>query len=99
MQPRGRRRYRSKRLRIHSLVLFTVTRRVRAIDIRRQRDMPNALQDGEEIVYRIEAQVTLSEIAAYNNFSREFMGLLVGFESEIQALAYPQLASGMDQCL
>ncbi len=82
------------------LVARAVVGRVRPVDVRRQRDVPDALDDGEEVRHRSKAQRPLAEGAAGDDFGLEqrrrarLRTLLRGKE---QAFAHADLASGMHQ--
>src|SRR6516162_6600277 len=82
---------------INGLVLFAIERRVGSIDTRGERNMSDALDDGEKIGDRIEAEMTLAKLATPNDLGRQLVGVVAGFESEVNALADTKLASGMDK--
>ena len=76
MQPGGRSGDRAQRLGIDRLVLLAIERRVRAIDVWRQRNVSDALEHAEEIGDRIEAEMALAEFAAGDDLGSEFVRLL-----------------------
>ena len=88
---------RSKGTCIDGLVLFAIGWRVGSIDVGRKRDVSDALDHGEEIRDAVEAEMALAKFPAGDDFCREFVGLLGGVETKVNALAQAQLASGMDE--
>ena len=99
VQSGGWRGDRAERPGVHGLVLLAVERRVGAIDVGRKRDVSDALEHGEEVGDRIEAQMALAELAASDDLGGEFVRLLGGVEAEVDAFADAQLASGMNESL
>src|SRR5271165_6862444 len=78
VQTRSRCGDRAEWLGINGLILLAIGRRVRAIDVRRQRDVPNPLQHAEEIVNRIEAEMALAKRAAPNDLGCQIVRILAG---------------------
>ena len=56
-------------LREDSLVALAIRSYIVTANVGRQRHVADAVEDGEEIVDRFEAQQTLAELAAFENFS------------------------------
>src|SRR5271157_1118035 len=83
VQTRSRRGDRTQWLGVNGLILLPVGRRIRAIDVRRQRDVPNPFQHAEEIVNRIEAEMTLAKRAASDDLGREIVRILAGLGTKI----------------
>jgi hypothetical protein len=46
------------------LVALTIAGRIRASDIRRERDVADAIESGEEVVGRLKADAALAEFSA-----------------------------------
>jgi hypothetical protein len=69
MQPRRRSRHRPALPRIHCLIPLTISRRIRPPNIRRQRHMPNLLQDPVEVFSRVPhfSRVPAREVGAFAN--------------------------------
>src|ERR1019366_1808571 len=97
VQTRRRRGDGTERFGVDRLVTLPVRRRIGAIDVRRQGNMADAIEHGEEVVHRIEAKTALSESTAAHDLGREFMRRFVGVAAEINPLAQSQLAAGMNQ--
>src|SRR5208337_3894179 len=99
VQARSRRGDRTEWLGVNGLILLAIGRRIRAVDVRRQRDVPNPFQHAEEIANWIEAQMALAERAPPDDLGREFVRILAGLSAEINPFADAELASGVNQCL
>src|SRR5271167_929417 len=95
VQARGRCGNGAEWLGVNGLVLLAIFQRVWAIDIRRQRYVPNPLQYAEEILDRIKAEMALAERAAPDDLGREIVRIMAGFSAEINSFADPQFSSGM----
>src|SRR5271165_3246795 len=83
VQARGRSSDRTAWLGVNGLILLAIGRRVGAVDVRRQRDVPNPLQHAEEIVNRMETEMALAERAAPDDLGREIVRILAGLCPEI----------------
>jgi hypothetical protein len=68
MEAGSGRRYRAPLAGEDGLVAFAIRRLVVAMDVGRQGYMADAVEDGEEIVHRLEAQQALAELAALDDF-------------------------------
>ena len=99
VQARRRRGHRAGRLGVDRLILLAIFGCVGAVDVRRQRNVPDAVEDGEEIVDRIEAQMALAERPAPDDLGCQFVRRFVRIAAEIDALAQAELAAGMHQRL
>ena len=64
---------RSALLGINGLIALPVAGGIRARDVRRQRDVSNAIQKGEEIGDGLKANAALSELAARKNFGLQLV--------------------------
>ena len=56
-------------LRKHRLVALAIRRRIVAMNVRRQRNMPDALQRSVKVLNRLEAQQSVSELSALDDLS------------------------------
>ncbi len=83
---------------VDGLVLFAIGRSIRAIHVRRQGNVPNALQNSEEVVHRIEAQVPLAERASAEDLSGKLVRVFAGFGAEINSFSDAEFSPGMHQC-
>src|SRR5271166_6538939 len=61
VQARGRSSDRTAWLGVNGLILLAIGRRVGAVDVRRQRDVPNSFQHAEDIVNQMDTQMALAE--------------------------------------
>jgi hypothetical protein len=76
------------------LVAITVVGGIGARDIRREGDVADTFEDGEEIIDGMEADVTFAELGASDNFGLEFVAL-----AEEEALADSDFSAGTNQAL
>src|ERR1019366_10047552 len=71
VQSGSRSRDRAQRLGINRLALLAIERRVGTVDVRRQRDVSDALDHREEVGDGIKAQVALAEFATRDDLGRQ----------------------------
>jgi len=86
MQPRRRSRHRPPLLRIHRLIPLPIPQRIRPRNIRRQRHMPNPLDQRKEVVHRRKSNPPLPKLPAPNHLSLQFILL-----PKEQPLPHPNL--------
>jgi hypothetical protein len=79
---------------VDSLVALAVVRRISPRNVRRERNVSDAIEDRKEIVDRIEADMALAVFAAVKNLGLEFVAV-----SEVKALTDSDFASGANQAL
>ena len=77
---------------IDGLVALAIAGRIRTGDVRRKRDMTDAIEGGEEIRQRLEANAALAKFRASQN-----LGLQLVVLSEVQAFADADFAPRPDQ--
>ncbi len=98
MQAGGGSRYRSTLLGIDGLVTFAIVRRIGARDIRRERDVAEAIKSREKIVFALrdglKADAALAEFPAGKHLGLQ---LVVTSLAEEQAFSNTDLAAGTDQ--
>jgi hypothetical protein len=79
---------------IDGLVAVAIGRRIEARDVRRQRDMADFIDAGEEVVNGCEADVALAKFAAVDYLGMEFVVL-----AQEKMLADADFAAGADEAL
>jgi hypothetical protein len=77
---------------VYGLIAVAIGGGIRAGNVRRKRDVADAIEGGEKIRDRSEADVALAEFRAGQDFSLEFVLL-----AEVQAFTDADLAAGTDQ--
>src|ERR1019366_3562959 len=97
VQARRRRSDGAERFSVDRLIRLAVGGRIGAIDVRRQRNVADAIEHAEEIIHRIEAKMAFAEGSTPEDLGREFMRRFVGVAAEINPLAQSELAAGMNQ--
>ncbi len=80
------------RIGIDGLITIAVTRRIGAGDVGRERDVADAIEGGEEICDRLEADAALAKFCARQNFGLQFVMV-----AEEEVLAYADFAAGTDE--
>jgi hypothetical protein len=94
MQAGGGGRYRPARLRIDGLIAVAIAGRIGARDIRRERDVADAIEHGEEIADWLKADAALAELCSGENLGLQVAGVPV---AEKQAFADADLAARANQ--
>ena len=80
------------RVGIDGLIALAIAGRVRARNVRRERDVADAIEGGEEICDRLEADAALAKFSASQDLGLQFVAF-----AEEQAFADADLAAGTDQ--
>src|ERR1039458_7988838 len=80
MQASGWGRYRSALPRIDSLIAVAIAGRIGARDIRRERDVADAIEHGEEIADWLKADAALAEFRSGENLGLQVAGVPVAEE-------------------
>jgi hypothetical protein len=99
MQSGGRHRHRSSLARIDGLVTISVSQIVGTMDVGREWDMANPLEDFKEPLFPFKANTALAKLAAGNDLGKQFTFPAFTVIAKPQELPYSYLSTGTNQTL